>query len=68
MKIRLTILLGLAFLLLNACATVKAPLATEADQAAQYMLEVENQAFGRATRVIWVNPPEDKDFENKDKG
>jgi hypothetical protein len=65
MKTRLIVVLGFALLLLNACATVNPPLATEADEAANYMLNVENQAFGRATRIIWVNPPEEKDLENK---
>lgn len=64
MKTRLILLLGLAFLL-NACAAIKPATATEADSASAYVHAVENSAFGRATRVIWVNPPDNKDFDRK---
>lgn len=63
MKTRILLALSLTFLV-SACATaVKPATATEADTAAAYMLAVENAAFGRSTRVIWVNPPKNKDLE-----
>jgi len=65
MKTRLIIALGIALLILNACASVKPATAVEADKASAHMYQVENAAFGRATRIIWVNPPENKDLEDK---
>ena len=62
MKIRLILALALLFLA-SACATVKPATATEADSAAAYMHAVENAAVGRAARIIWVNPPRNKDLE-----
>ncbi len=64
MKTRLTLVFGL-ILICSACTAIpiQPATATEADAAAAYMYAVENQAFGRATRVYWVNPPRNKDFE-----
>lgn len=62
MKIRLILALAL-LLLASACASVKPVTATEADSSAAYMHAVENAAFGRAARIIWVNPPRNEDLE-----
>jgi len=63
MKIRLLLALVSA-LLVSACATpIKPATATEADASAAYINAVENAAFGRATRVLWVHPPSNKDLE-----
>jgi hypothetical protein len=69
MKIRFLLTLSAA-LMLSACATstVKPAIATEADSAAAYIYAVENAAFGRATRILWVNPPRNKDLEGDGKG
>ena len=64
MKIRLILALGL-LLLASGCAVVQPATATEADEDSAYVYNVENGAFGRATRIIWVNPPKRK---NKDSG
>lgn len=65
MKVRLILVLGLV-LLASACATVKPATATEADQDSAYIYNVETGAFGRATRIIWVNPPKHKAQDSKD--
>jgi starvation-inducible outer membrane lipoprotein len=64
MKTRLILLVATA-LLLNACTTVKPTTATEADASSAYMYAVENQALGRAVKIIWINPPRNKDLEDK---
>ena len=66
MKIRLIIAMALV-LLCSACASVKPATATEADEASAYMYHVEEANKGRAARVIWVNPPRNKDL-SKDGG
>lgn len=63
MKIRLILALLLTFLVSACATTLKPATATEADPAAEYILAVENAAFGRATRVLWVNPPRNEDLE-----
>lgn len=63
MKTRLLLALSLTFLVSACATTVKPATATEADASAAYMLAVENAAFGRATRVLWVNPPKNEDLE-----
>ena len=65
MKFRIILLLSIV-LLSSACATVKPATATEADPASAYMYRVENANFGTATRIIWVNPPKNKDLVKKD--
>ena len=64
MKTRLILVLGL-FLSCSACTIVPAQPSTtlEPGSATEYMYTVENQAFGRATRIYWVNPPKEKDFD-----
>ncbi len=64
MKIRL--LLSLALLLLcGACTVIKPATATEADPASAYIYHIEAASKGRATRIIWVNPPRNKDLVKK---
>ena len=65
MKVRILIVLGL-LAICTACASIKPATATEADRASAYMYQVEEANRGRATRVIWVNPPRNKDLEDKD--
>ena len=64
MKTRLTLVLGL-ILLCSACTAVpiQPATATEADLATEHIWIVENNAFGRASRVIWVHPPRNEDLE-----
>ena len=65
MKARILLLLA-AVAMCTACASVKPATATEADDASAYIYQVEQANKGRATRVIWVNPPRNKDLEDKD--
>lgn len=64
-KIRLILALS-ALLLASGCAVVQPATPTEADEAAAYIYNVENGAFGRATRIIWVNPPKSKREDSED--
>lgn len=66
MKTRI-VLAFLLVMLCSACNTmpVQPATPTEADAATAYIHAVENNAFGTATRVIWVNPPRNKDLEDK---
>ena len=65
MKTRLLLIASL-IMLCSACSVVQPTLATEADPASAYMYRVEKANKGRASRVIWVNPPENKDLVKKD--
>lgn len=65
LKIRLILALSL-LLLASGCAVVQPATATEADEDSAYIYNVENGAFGRATRIIWVNPPKHKSHDSKD--
>lgn len=64
-KVRLTLVLGL-LLLASGCAVVQPATPTEADEDSAYVYNVENGAFGRATRIIWVNPPKNRSKDSGD--
>ena len=65
MKFRVFLSLSLV-MLCSACTTVKPATATEADPASAYIYQVEKASTGTATRIIWVNPPKNKDLVKKD--
>ena len=65
MKFRLLISFSLV-LICSACSAVKPATATEADPASAYIYRIELASKGRANRIIWVNPPENKDLVKKD--
>lgn len=64
MKYKLLFLLFLT-MLCSACASVNPATATEADAASAYMYHIEEANKGRASRIIWVNPPRNKDLVKK---
>lgn len=65
MKTKLMFLLAL-IMLCGGCAAVQPATATEADAASAYIYHIEEASKGRASRVIWVNPPRNKDLVKKD--
>jgi PBP1b-binding outer membrane lipoprotein LpoB len=64
MKTRLLLIAGL-IMLCSGCSVVQPATATEADRASAYIYQVEQANKGRASRVIWVNPPRNKDLVKK---
>ena len=65
MKTKLLFLLAL-IMFCSGCASVQPATATEADAASAYIYNVEAANKGRASRIIWVNPPRNKDLVKKD--
>ena len=64
MKIKFA--LGFALIVMcSACSTFRPATATEADRASAYIYHVERINKGKASRVIWVNPPRNKDLKKK---